>query len=316
MCVIILSVRLSFRLQPSINQYSITHRCCQLIWRTASATVAMPFLTSDSTTLLSRRRTSLLLLAPPPWPKPPPLGRAARPVLVRMARLLAVRPVAAQHSPRQAPCWESLGCFQRQMLCCRCAVLGCTLACERAWFFAVHVNAHRNTSTLAHNTHTHTHTHTCIYQAAEQAVHNLVAQLNSLPSFSVPAIDAVPAAPQLLYMPTDDPHVSACLATVATGVHDNACGPQAVLQALEQHERLVRVDANRHCRLFNESMHPPVEIEAEVSVCWDVFMHVTKNTRTHTHTHAHTQTHTHRLRASRHQRQRYWKCGQIRLPCE
>ena len=163
MCVIILSVRLSVHLQPSINQYSITHRCCQLIWRTASATVAMPFLTSDSTTLLSRRRTSLLLLAPPPWPKPPPLGRAVRPVLVRMARLLAVRPVAAQHSPRQAPCWESLGCFQRQMLCCRCAVLGCTLACERAWFFAVHVNAHRNTSALAHNTHTHTHTHTREY---------------------------------------------------------------------------------------------------------------------------------------------------------
>ena len=124
-------------------------------------------------------------------------------------------------------------------------------------------------------------------------MHNLVAQLNSLPSFSVPAIDAVPAAPQLLYMPTDDPHVSACLATVATGVHDNACGPQAVLQALEQHERLVRVDANRHCRLFNESMHPPVEIEAEVSVCWDVFMHVTKNTHAHIHTHSHTHTHTH-----------------------
>ena len=103
-----------------------------------------------------------------------------------------------------------------------------------------------------------------IQEASAQVVRELIDQLNSLPSFSVQVIDAIPETPTLLQIGHDEIFVRECLEEVKQSIADNNCGPKALVEWLEKHQLLVKVDVDMHCELFNESVHPNHEIKAEV----------------------------------------------------
>jgi dynein heavy chain, axonemal len=103
-----------------------------------------------------------------------------------------------------------------------------------------------------------------LQEAAAKVVTELVKQLNALPPFGVQVIEAMPEATSLVNVGLDEPFVRESLAHVEESIWDNAFGPAALVEGLQQHKLLIDVDVARHCELYVESVHPIHETHAEV----------------------------------------------------
>ena len=103
-----------------------------------------------------------------------------------------------------------------------------------------------------------------LQEAAAKVVTELVEQLNNLPPFGVQVIEAMPEATSLVNVGLDEPFVRECLAHVEESIWDNAFGPAALVEGLQQQKLLIDVDVARHCELYVESVHPIHETNAEV----------------------------------------------------
>ena len=103
-----------------------------------------------------------------------------------------------------------------------------------------------------------------LQEAAAQVVTDLIKQLNSLPPFGVQVIEAMPDAQSLVNIGLDEPFVAECLKDVEESIADNAFGPAALVEGLQQHTLLIEIDVAAHCELYVESVHPIQETHAEV----------------------------------------------------